>query len=570
MSDINELLKINVDFLNKFPVQGSHLVDHPHELEFSRNIRRLKEIENRHNMGNSVPHFNLNIDEVIAKVRKAAADYQKDVSLLGSGGGSGYGHNGVAAGYQDDFPLQELRLLSWHLIEIDDLPTFSYALMLLEQNWRYLFLNGLSFCVLNSWNEIDKERRNSVCSLIQEKLASYDGPVTRYKKLQEHADFFDPAGPLRLARLLSVTGKVLTDAPTLLGYKPSAITQSFYSDVIRTYVKDHAELLLKDVIKILLLHRFYSDEFWNYLRDHEELSLLEVIDIGQLHKFHSADFWNYLRDHEELSLQNAIKEFISLKRISYTRLAMSGWSMQDRTTKLVLCDLVIRAEEKKDTAVQLELRSTINRILGDITLNATWAPFIGANEEDKRLLNRARELVNKWLARDSIKVFFEVCVQDPRRKAYWLRYVDYVHEFKVVGSYLVRSRLKSSPVVSDQADSFFISINSTYSETAALVMHIRNKVFIEFSDLGALYIYNDTNRMVAFLRAGKRHIRGISDLKDTYLPTISETSWSYYTGEEHFPPEGRLVHGGSWEDRLNYWMRLFFEQNSIPWPPKGD
>ena len=44
MSDINELLKINVDFLNKFPVQGSHLVDHPHELECSRNIRRLKEI----------------------------------------------------------------------------------------------------------------------------------------------------------------------------------------------------------------------------------------------------------------------------------------------------------------------------------------------------------------------------------------------------------------------------------------------------------------------------------------------------------------------------------------------
>jgi len=224
-------------------------------------------------------------------------------------------------------------------------------------------------------------------------------------------------------------------------------------------------------------------------------------------------------------------------------------AMQYRTTKL-LSALVISADEKKDNAVQLELRNSITRILGDITLNATWAPFIGATDEDKRLLNRARELVNKWLARDAIKAFFEVCVQDPKRKAYWLKYVDCVNQVKVVCSYLVRSRLKSSPVIRDQADSFFISINPTYSETAALVMRIKNKVFIEFSDLGALYIYNDTNRIVAFFRAGKRHIRSISELKDTCLPTI---------GLGHFPPEGRLPHGGggSWEDTLNCWMRLY-------------
>ena len=554
MSDINELLKIDVDFLNKFPVQGSHLVDHPHELEFNRNIRRLKEIQDANGQGNSVPHFNLNIDEVIKKVRRAAA------------------------GDQEDFSLQELRLISYYLMKLDDEASFKKALELLDKNWRYLFLSGLSFYVLNFWNEMDKERRIAVCSLIREKLKDYEGPVTRYKKLQEHADFFDtagdppghPAGPLRAARLLSVRGIALTDAPTFLGYKQSAITQSFYSDVIWIYVREHTELSLKDVVKILLLHRFYSDGLLNYLRDHEGLSLLDVIEIGRLHKLYSDGFWNYLRHQEDQPLQDAVREYMRQWQNRYISLSVSDLVMQDRTTKLVLCDLVIRAEEKKDNAVQLELRSTINRILGDITLNATWAPFIGATGEDKILLNRARELVNKWLARDSIKVFFEVCVQDPRRKAYWLRYVNYVHEFKVVGSYLVRSRLKSSPVIKDQTDSFFISINSTYSETAALVMRIGNKVFIEFSDLGALYIYNDTSRMVAFLRAGQRHIRGISDLKDTYLPTISETSWSYYTGEEHFPPEGRLVHGGSWEDRLNYWMRLFFESNGIPWPPKTD
>ena len=544
MSDINELLKINVDLLNKFPIQGSHLVDHPHELEFNRNIHRLKEIEDRHNLGNSAPHFNLDIDEVIAKVRRAAA------------------------GYPEDFSLQEMRLLSWHLAEADAQPSFDYALKLLCDNWGYLFLNGLSFYVLNAWNEMDKDRRSAVCGLLREKLAEYDGPVTRYKKLKEHADFFDPAGPLRLARLLSVRGITLTDAPTLLGYKPSAITQSFYSDVIRIYVKEHTELLLKDVIRILLLHRYYSDGFWNYLSYHQDLSLLEVIEIGRLHKFYSDGFWKYLNVHKDQPLQDTIKDYMRQNRTA--RLVMSDLVMQDRTAKLVMCDLVIRAEGVNDRSVQLELRDTVRFILGDITLNATWAPFIGATEDDKRLLNHARELVKKWLARDFIKVFFEVCVQDPRRKKYWLRFVNYVSDFRVVGSYLVKSRLKSSPEAREYVDSFFISISSTYAETAALVMHIRDKVFIEFSDTGALYIYKDTSRWVAFLRAGQRYIRGISDLKNTYLPTISETRWSYYVGEDHFPPEGRLVHGGSWEDRIDYWMSLFFEQNSIPWPPKSE
>ena len=375
MSDINELLKINVDFLNKFPVQGSHLVDHPHELEFSRNIRRLKEIENRHNMGNSVPHFNLNIDEVIAKVRRAAA------------------------GDPEDFSPQELRLLSWHLIEVDDQLSFNYVLKLLDENWRYLFLNGLSFYVLNSWNEMDKDRRSAVCNLIREKLASYDD-----KKLKEHADFFDPAGPLRLSRLLSVRGIALSDAPTLLGYKPSAITQSFYSDVIRIYVKEHTELLLKDVIRILLLHRYYSDGFWNYLSYHQDLSLLDVIEIGRLHKFYSDGFWKYLSVHKDLLLQDAIKDYMRQNRTA--RLVMSDLVMQDRTAKLVMCDLVIRAEGANDRSVQLELRDTVRFILGDITLNATWAPFIGATEDDKKLLNHARELVKNWLARDFIKAFF--------------------------------------------------------------------------------------------------------------------------------------------------------------------
>ena len=260
MSDINELLKINVDFLNKFPVQGSHLVDHQHELEFRRNIRRLKDIEDRHSLGNSAPHFNLDIDEVIAKVRRAAT------------------------GDKEKFSSKELRMLTYYLEKLDDQKLFRYALDELldnDENWRYSFIKGLAFFVLRFWNEmapaaiywnmgyapwkkIAEERRNAVCSLIREKLESYEG--TRYKKLQEHADYFDQAGPLRLARLLSQKGIALTDAPKNLGYKHSAITQSFYSDVIRYYVRDHKELTLQEVSEILPFDKAQAQLAQNQLK----------------------------------------------------------------------------------------------------------------------------------------------------------------------------------------------------------------------------------------------------------------------------------------------------------------
>lgn len=510
MSDINELLKINVDFLNKFPVQGSHLVDHQHELEFRRNIRRLKDIEDRHSLGNSAPHFNLDIDEVIAKVRRAAT------------------------GDKEKFSSKELRMLTYYLEKLDDQKLFRYALDELldnDENWRYSFIKGLAFFVLRFWNEmapaaiywnmgyapwkkIAEERRNAVCSLIREKLESYEG--TRYKKLQEHADYFDQAGPLRLARLLSQKGIALTDAPKNLGYKHSAITQSFYSDVIRYYVRDHKELTLQEVSEILQL---------------------------------------YNRNIKDQKGRPALSELVI-----------------NRTSKLVLSDLVIRVEEENDDALQLELRDIVRRTLGDFTLDATWAPFIGATEDDKKLLNHAKELVKKWLTRDFIKAFFEVCVQDPRRKKYWLRFVNYVSDFRVAGPYLVRSRLRSSLETRDYVGRYFISIKSTSLDTAALVMRIRNKVFVEFSDQGRLYVYNDTNYRVAFLSDRKKDISDIRELKDTYLPTISETHSSCYIGEEHFPQEGSLVHGRNWawEDRIDYWMSLFFESNGMKWPPKSD
>lgn len=120
MSDIYDLLKINREFLGNFGVLGKHVVDHPHDLAFSQCLRELEKIRDSIDQGNSVPHFSLSVDAVLAKAVRAA-------------GGS-----------QEDFSWQELRALSWNLARTDD-STFEFVLGLLGENWRNLFISGSPF-----------------------------------------------------------------------------------------------------------------------------------------------------------------------------------------------------------------------------------------------------------------------------------------------------------------------------------------------------------------------------------------------------------------------------------------
>ena len=98
----------------------------------------------------------------------------------------------------------------------------------------------------------------------------------------------------------------------------------------------------------------------------------------------------------------------------------------DRTIKLVFANLIEKAEKDGSELIQTQISKFANRLMGDISLSATWAPFIGATEADANKLRNAKNLVNLWFARKIIEVFFEVCVQDKSRKEFWLEYVNYI------------------------------------------------------------------------------------------------------------------------------------------------
>lgn len=224
----------------------------------------------------------------------------------------------------------------------------------------------------------------------------------------------------------------------------------------------------------------------------------------------------------------------------------------ERTKKLVLANLVDRLNKNGDELKRTQLCKFANRMLGDVTLGTTWAPFFGATEKDAQKLRRAKDLVNLWFNQRIIETFFEVCVQDRFRKDFWLKYVDKLSFFRIVGSTAIKRLLQSDSRIGSMFLKYFIETDSSTSQTSALVLFIKNKMLVEFSDTGALYVYNKGHRMVRTVLDRRQSISNTNDLKIPSMSSlISISDW----GSCYYYEEGRMTHQGDWQSRLKGWIQ---------------
>lgn len=464
MSDIFSLLNISSETFQDFPLQAILVTDHQTEKMINSNMRRLKQIESMMLSDKQIQVSTQSIEEVIHKVRKAVKTSAMEIK----------------------WSVYELRIVSYYMVKLqNDSEAFTYALLTLENNWRNLFFNGLIFYIMNAWNSMPKKCREDTCKLITSQLNKYQDKNKRYLMLKNHANFFEENGPLRVASLIENINEDLSNAPILIGYKPSTFSLSYYSDVIINYFKKKST---------------------------DDLSLIE--DVLTKHTL-------------------------------------------NRTKKLLVANLVEEADQNRTELRQTQISKFASRVLGDISLSSTWAPFNNATPEEEEKLRHARELVNKWYARKVIEVFFDVCVQDPDRKTFWLRYINYITNFRIAGSSAVKFSLNADYRISEMFHYYFVETNSRKNKTAALILYIRDKVFVEFSDLGSLYIYNKDNSTIKTL-INKKYIDSINDLKDTFLPqAVDASEYGYF----YFSQEGNMRHAGKWQYRLDYWFRQILNIN---------
>lgn len=456
--DIFEILDIKSYSIRKFSDRASLVIDPHTEKIINGNIKCLQQISDSI-LSSSPEHISqIAAEKIIEKIKKNADNKNKSTT----------------------WTTRELRIATYFLNKLEDSPdAFYYTISLFYSLWKYTFIDGLTFYVLNSWNTIQESYRNAVCSLILEQLNNYQGNNHKYNLLKLHYRVFEKDGHEYLSDYLISNHIKIENSPRVIGFPRSTFKFSYYSDVIILYFKKRY------------------------------LSLIPIKYVEYILSFHSSD----------------------------------------RTKKLLYADIIIRADKNGTDSYQFDACLSVSRMLGRFDLSSTWAPFIGATQSDIDKIDFARRCISKWMTRRTISIFFEKYVQDNSRKTFWLNYVNYILNFRIVGSFFIKRKLCEDMSLNEFVAEHYTTTNSATSQTIALILYIKDKVFVEFSDVGALYIYDKDNTYIR-----RRYIEKTDDLKDTSLPLAieqdSQTYYSYYQYEE----EGKINHRGDWQTRLRKWM----------------
>ncbi len=473
MSDIYSILNINSGIIQDFHLLADRVADHQIEKVINKNVRALKQIEERMFVDKGLNIAQQSIDEIISKV----------IHMAPSGDTS-----------MNNWTIRELRIVSYYLMKLrDDNVCYLYALELLDKNWKNMFFNGLDFYLLNSWHSIESDYRDLTSQLLVRKLNSYSESNRRYGLWRNRANLFDSNGPVRMAALLKAKNMSMAEAPSLLGFKNTSIKQAYYSDVIVKYVETNHITNLDSIEQVFELHNL------------------------------------------------------------------------DRTKKLIFAYLVETEDRIGDGLRRAQLCRYANVKLGDVTLASSWAPFTGATEKEVQRLRKAMELVNMWFLQQIVESFFEICVQDRERKSFWLKYVQNrsITRFKIIGSTAIKRLLQSNSKIGSMFLRHFIETNSYSSQTSALALFMKNKMFVEFSDTGALYVYNQTHSMVKKVTNARYGISSTNELKIPSMNVLIEANtWGGY----YYYEEGRMTHQGYWQQRLEGWLNkmvLSSDNNSM-------
>ena len=406
-----------------------------------------------------------------------------------------YTANSDESSLKEKISLSDLRKLTYSLDKFDqDPPLLVFVLQLLNLKWSNSYINGLLYSLLNYWEFLELANRQEIHQLLIQRITNYKGRSNKYTALQKNLHFLNTTkGPLLLGSYGYKHLSSPLDMPTVFSLRKSAIAYSYFNRAICTYYKKKIEEL--------------PAEAW--------------IKRDQVHN---------LIDNIQTSFESFNSSFI---------------------TKIVIASLVIRANEFISSHIDIQalIKRLAFRFIGDTSVESKWNDITGGNVEDIKNLTLARAIIRKWEVQQCISLFFEKCVSDLDRKRYWLQYVDYIKSLRIIGAKSVKNELKTDSRLVDIIDSIFIVTDSTQAKTAALAMHIDDFIMVEFSDTGAFYVYQENSSYAKFFN--KKRVEAIKDLKQPHLGSIviATSDWTY-----DLYNEGRLIHSGNWQHRLNVWL----------------
>lgn len=229
------------------------------------------------------------------------------------------------------------------------------------------------------------------------------------------------------------------------------------------------------------------------------------------------------------------------------------------TKKRLISKLIIKVDRENYLEIQEEVKRIAFKEIGDPDNSAIWGFFEGASKEEKDDLVLAKEILEDWLAKQFIDVFFKHCLNDPRRKDFWLRVASKNRiSFKVFGPNHIKARLRNVKKIGEYLDNRFVTVSSN-RDVSAFVLFIGSYILIEFSDEGyAFYAYLKDGFYVPDL---KKKYKSVDELRNSHLQLLLYRKGTVIEGVNN---EGRLSHSDgtmNWEEVFKYWFNEIADIN---------
>jgi hypothetical protein len=403
------------------------------------------------------------------------------------------------------FDRKELRTLTYAVSYSENSSTsifnnqeeLEYAFKLLEKEWKDSYLFGLIDCLLKYWETTYELQFSMLSDFIVLKLKKYEGSRNSIIGLKNNLKFFSQRnGDLVLGKELAMKNISILKATNYLSVPESWISYPYFSRVIISFFENH------------------KNDF---------LDSLDVLN-------------DVLLAHGKGNVE------------------------AHKTNKRAISKLIIKADKPQFAESQDRVKKLAFEFIGDPEIKSDWHPFDGATEKECQELEKAREILNEWITRQFINVFFNVCINDVRRKNFWLKHASNISSFKVYGSANTKMILKRDDRISQYLDSRFVMVYSN-KNVSAFILYMKNYMLIEFSEDGyAFYGYRvDGNKKPNIY--GK--LNSVDDLRNGSMPIAVTRTYDSINGHHS---EGRLFHkdgnfqDGStlkWEEVFNWWLKNY-------------
>lgn len=394
------------------------------------------------------------------------------------------------------FDNREIRILT-HALDYKPNKTNSilaettylqHCIQLINNNWNDRFIDGLLRCYIKNWNFENTTSIEVLSKFVLEKIDIYGGKREKYLNLKSQKKFFAyKKGDIDLGYTLALLKKPIHQANKHISLPDNWIAYPYFYGVINAYI---------------------------------EKTKNEV-------KTHFNDLIAFLDKH-------------------------SNQTKGTFTNKIIMSKVICYSKEIEDDNYRNQIKDETYKLVGDPGPGNKDNWFVNkASEKEKTIVHEAREILNEWLTRQFINVFFEKCINDTRRKEFWLKYTTHISAFKVIGPKRLKYVLEQDERIGKYVDSRF-SVTNSSRNISAMVMYIKNHVLLEFSNEGYAFIgYKKDNPII---NKFDEVIKSVDDLRAPNLSMALKTNRDRVMEDNS---EGRLFHKDGalfWERKFIWWL----------------